>query len=98
MRDYNFQKHMAHEERQDGCHSPAEVLGWVKGMQPEPALVHQAFSAICETRRLDAAPRQSRQSSDLPAPVSISSSLELWEAGSVEWFVIIRNAPEVAPP
>lgn len=55
MRDYNFQKHMAHEERQDGCHSPAEVLGWVKGMQPEPALVHQAFSAICETRRLDKA-------------------------------------------
>src|SRR6266566_3468554 len=55
MRDYNFQKHMAHEERQDGCHSPAEVLGWIKGMQPEPALVHQAFSAICETRRLDKA-------------------------------------------
>jgi hypothetical protein len=55
MRDYNFQKHMAHEERQDGCHSPAEVLGWVKGMQPEPALMHQAFSAICETRRLDKA-------------------------------------------
>jgi len=27
MRDYNFQRHMAHEERQDGCHSPAEVLG-----------------------------------------------------------------------
>ena len=31
MRDYNFQKHMAHEERQDGCHSPAEVLGWKSG-------------------------------------------------------------------
>jgi len=33
MRDYNFQKHMAREERQDGCHSPAEFLGWVKGMR-----------------------------------------------------------------
>src|SRR5439155_4002344 len=55
MLDYNFQKHMAHEERQDGCHSPAEVLGWIKGVQPELALVHQAFSAICETRRLDKA-------------------------------------------
>jgi hypothetical protein len=55
MRDYNFQRHMAHEERQDGSHSPAEVLGWVKGVQPAPALVHQAFSAICETRRLDKA-------------------------------------------
>lgn len=47
--------HMAHEERQDGCHSPAAVLGWVKGMQPEPELVHQAFEAICETRRLNKA-------------------------------------------
>jgi len=55
MRDYNFQKHMAHEERQDGCHRPAEVLGWIKGMQPEEAVVHEAFSAICETRRLDKA-------------------------------------------
>jgi transposase InsO family protein len=55
MADYNFQKHMAHEERQDGCHSPAAVLGWVKGMQPEPELVHQAFEAICETRRLNKA-------------------------------------------
>ena len=55
MLDYNFQKHMAHEERQDGCHSPAEVLGWIKGVQPELALVHQAFSAICETRRLNKA-------------------------------------------
>src|SRR6266700_2879896 len=55
MRDYNFQKHMAHEERQDGCHSPAEVLGWIKGMQPEEAVVHEAFSANCETRRLDKA-------------------------------------------
>ncbi len=55
MTDYNFQKHMAHEERQDGCHSPAAVLGWVKGMQPEPELVHQVFEAICETRRLNKA-------------------------------------------
>lgn len=53
--DYNFQRHMAHEDRQDGCHSPAEVLGWVKGVQPEPLVVHQAFSAICETRRLNKA-------------------------------------------
>jgi len=55
MTDYNFQKHMAHEERQDGCHSPAAVLGWVKGMQPEPELVHQVFEAICETRHLNKA-------------------------------------------
>jgi hypothetical protein len=51
-RDYNFQKHMAHEKRDDGCHSPAAVLGWIKGMQPEPDLVYRTFSAICETRTL----------------------------------------------
>jgi putative transposase len=52
MRDYNFQRHMAHEKRDDGCHSPAAVLQWIKGMQPEPGLVYRAFSAICETRTL----------------------------------------------
>jgi hypothetical protein len=51
-RDYNHQKHLAHEKRDDGCHSPAAVLGWVKGMQPEPDLLYRAFGAICETRTL----------------------------------------------
>lgn len=55
MTDYNFQKHMAHDRREDGCHSPAAVLGWVRGMQPEPDLVYRVFSAICETRRLSQA-------------------------------------------
>lgn len=52
MLDYNHQKHLAHEKREDGCHSPAAVLGWVKGMQPEPDLVYRVFSALCETRTL----------------------------------------------
>ncbi len=51
-RDYNFQKQMAHEKRDDGCHSPAAVLGWIKGMQPEPELVYRVFAALCETRTL----------------------------------------------
>ena len=55
MRDYNYQKHMAHEKRDDGCHSPAAVLGWIKGVQPEPERMYQAFSSLCETRRLDKA-------------------------------------------
>ena len=33
VRDYNYQKHFAHEQREDGRHSPAEVLGWVTGKQ-----------------------------------------------------------------
>jgi len=33
LRDYNYQKHVAHERREDGRLSPAEVLGWVSGKQ-----------------------------------------------------------------
>jgi hypothetical protein len=53
--DYNFQKHLAHEKREDGRHSPAKVLGWVAGKQFEPDYMYRAFSAICETRRLSSA-------------------------------------------
>src|SRR5256714_5328133 len=55
MRDYNFQKHLAHEKRDDGCHSPAAVLQWIKGVQPAPELVYQAFAGLSETRRLNKA-------------------------------------------
>ena len=53
--EYNFQHHSAHEKRDDGCHSPAAVLGWIKGMQPEPELIYRTFSALCETRKLNRA-------------------------------------------
>lgn len=53
--DYNYQRHMAHENREDNCHSPATVLGWIKGMQPEPESIYRAFSAIGETRVLNKA-------------------------------------------
>ncbi len=52
VRNYNYQKHFAHEQREDGRHSPAEVLGWVAGKQFEPDYMYRAFSAICETRTL----------------------------------------------
>jgi hypothetical protein len=52
VRDYNYQKHFAHEHREDGRHSPAEVLGWVTGKQVEPDYLYRAFSALCETRTL----------------------------------------------
>jgi Transposase DDE domain len=55
LRDYNFQRHMAHEDRDDGRHSPAQVLNWQRGMQPEPELISRAFSAIGETRVLNKA-------------------------------------------
>jgi putative transposase len=53
--DYNHQKHMAHESRDDNCHSPAAVLNWQRGMQPAPELVYRAFAALGETRVLNKA-------------------------------------------
>src|SRR6266568_4808765 len=50
--DFNYQHHFAHEHREDGCHSPAAVLGWVKGMQPEPERIYRAFSAVGEMRTI----------------------------------------------
>lgn len=55
LRDYNYQKHFAHERREDGRHSPAEVLGWLSGKQVEAEDVYRVFSVICETRRLNKA-------------------------------------------
>jgi hypothetical protein len=53
VRDYNAQVHWAHRERQDDRHSPAQVLGWVKGtVYPEPVL-HRALYAIQFVRRVD---------------------------------------------
>ncbi len=51
--DYNAQSHWAHRERQDGRHSPAEVLGWVRGtVYPEPVL-HRVLYATRYTRHID---------------------------------------------
>jgi hypothetical protein len=50
--DFNYPHHFAQEQREDGCQSPAAVLGWVKGMQPEPELIYRAFSAVGETRTI----------------------------------------------
>jgi hypothetical protein len=53
VQDYNNQRHWAHESRDDGCHSPAEVMGWHKGtMVPEETLNRILF-ATRYTRHLD---------------------------------------------
>jgi hypothetical protein len=52
---YNHQRHMAHENRDDNCHSPAAVLNWQRGMQPAPDPIYRAFSAVGETRVLNKA-------------------------------------------
>lgn len=53
--DFNYQHHFAHKQREDGCHSPAAVHGWVKGMQPEPEGIYRAFSAVGEMRTISKA-------------------------------------------
>jgi putative transposase len=53
MVDYNVQRHWAHEKREDGCHSPAEVLGWHKGTMYPPEVLDRILFATRYTRHLD---------------------------------------------
>jgi len=53
MRDYNVQRHWAHEKREDGCHSPASVLGWHKGTMYPVGVLDRILFATRYTRYLD---------------------------------------------
>jgi hypothetical protein len=53
MQDYNHQRHWAHEKREDGCHSPAEVIGWHKGTMYPEAVLDRILFATRYTRYLD---------------------------------------------
>lgn len=53
VRDYNVQVHWAHRERQDGRHSPAQVLGWVHGTPYPEAMLHRALYTVQFMRRVD---------------------------------------------
>jgi putative transposase len=53
MQDYNSQRHWAHEKREDGCHSPAEVLGWHKGTMYPQEFLDRILFATRYTRQLD---------------------------------------------
>jgi len=53
MVDYNTQRHWAHEKREDGCHSPAEVLGWQKGTVYPETVLDRILFATRYTRFLD---------------------------------------------
>ncbi len=53
--DYNYQLHWAHRERQDGRHSPAEVLGWVSGALRTAGQLDRIFYSTRFGRRLDRA-------------------------------------------
>jgi putative transposase len=53
MQDYNAQRHWAHEKREDGCHSPAEVIGWHKGTMYPQEFLDRILFATRYTRQLD---------------------------------------------
>jgi hypothetical protein len=50
---YNYQKHWAHRQRQDGRYSPADVLSGVPGRQHDPATLHRIFYTTRFGRKLD---------------------------------------------
>lgn len=53
MRDYNTQRHWAHEAREDGRHSPTDVLGWHKGTIYEASVLDRILFATRYTCQLD---------------------------------------------
>lgn len=53
LNTHKFQSHWAHRQREDGRQSPAEVSGWVHGMQYEPEELHRIFYSARFGRKLD---------------------------------------------
>ena len=53
VNDYNVQRHWAHEKREDGCHSPAQVLSWHKGTVYPESVLNRILFATRYTRHLD---------------------------------------------
>ncbi len=51
--DFNYQSHWAHKQREDGRQSPAEVLGWVCGVQFPPQELDKVFRSTRFGRTLD---------------------------------------------
>ena len=54
LENYNTQSHQAHEKREDGKRSPAEVLGPLAVVHYDPADLQKAFFSMRFTRKLDA--------------------------------------------
>ncbi|MDQ6831813.1 MAG: helix-turn-helix domain-containing protein [Chloroflexota bacterium] len=51
--DFNFQVHWAHRKREDGRHTPRDVLGWVTGREWTPEALHRIFYTTRFGRKLD---------------------------------------------
>lgn len=53
VEDYNAQRHFAHEDREDGRRSPAEVLSFLTGLRYHPEDLKRAFFSTSFARVLD---------------------------------------------
>jgi len=53
LESYNTQRHWAHEDREDGWRSPAEVPGWVTGVRYHLRDLERALFSPRFTRKLD---------------------------------------------
>jgi hypothetical protein len=53
--DYNWQEHFAHQDREDGCRSPCEVLGWVHARHVELPTLDEVFHTLHAKRHIDRA-------------------------------------------
>lgn len=53
VEDYNAQWHWAHREREDGCRSPVEVLGFAPGVRHREEELRRAFFSTRFVRVLD---------------------------------------------
>jgi len=53
LHDYQVQRHWAHEKREDGCHSPAQVLGSHTGTMFPAGVLDRILFATRYTRHLD---------------------------------------------
>jgi len=53
LHDYQVQRHWAHEKREDGCHSPAQVLGSHTGTMFPAEVLDRILFATRYTRHLD---------------------------------------------
>jgi hypothetical protein len=54
VQNYNEQNHWARRNREDGRHSPLEVLGWVSGVRYQEEDLKRAFFCTRFSRTLDA--------------------------------------------
>jgi hypothetical protein len=50
VHDSNVQRNFAHESREDGCHSPAEVLGGQTGTMYPPSVLDRILFATRDIR------------------------------------------------